>query len=1152
MIQKKVFQGGMNSDTASELMPEGQDRYRLNVRVMSSENGGDGTIETMNGNTFISTPGFAGTNTVIGSKEDPIRRRIYYFLYNSLGNHSIIEYNAIDETTEFVLTADLLNFHTDNLITGIDIIELDDDNHLLYWTDNRNEPRKINIEKGIFHMQGDFVNGYASPFEARFITAIKQPPATPPTAAWSNDATQNINYLFKKNFTFKSLFIYDDKEESAYSPISKYVFPATTNDGITGEDILTQDNKLTVTVPTGSSIVKKIRIAAKETNGTDYMVIAELDKEYLEIADDSTYSFSFYNNGNYVPVEVNQSIKLFDFIPLKAQAQTLISGNRMVYANVTEGYDGVNVDARFPLSFAAYSAPTNSFFPNQSFLKSGGAYLHGFVYYDEYGNRSGVANVVNAKTTELVDPAVNVYGTRLFVPFLTETGYNVPRVAPNVGLDYIPVVGTEIYHTPPSWAKYYQVVRSKNETIQRYFQFSADNVVYVGSDKVTPYAPGSGAEYVRITISNVLGAYKTENPQSKLVYDFVAGDRIRFIANRYWLTIDVNPSPPNFIAPVGGNGYSYTNTSPNANTQNPMFAMDTPFAFNDHEIIDFDAGTQVVFIKYDATVPNNLEPGVQYEIYSPAENAIDNNQIMFEIGECRAITTDYLGHRVHAGTVDQAYEAFAVTSKVGSIISVTLSVGHTFTVGSKVKIITSGYSVFGEVTVSGASAIDVDITGYSVVGTYSAILSGTIYKAATFTITGGDCFRRYQDVPSYKEDVTRSYCWIESENCSNMFPSKAWNYGRPNRIDPEYRQINRPSTVIYTGAFIPETNINGLSSAFDISFQTYEDKYGGIYKLYNKNHQLTVYQELKVGSLPVGQVVFNGTDGGSVVGQSAEVLPEVMQYYAGEYGIGKNPESHAAYGNVEYFMDVLRGTPVRLSVDGMTPIGDTAFMHNFFTDQCEMVLTSENKVNIYGVYDTKFNEYVLAFKNFTSSWGDFPAKTLGFNEKRNEWSSFYSFAPEGMCMDGINFVSFKNGAIYTHNTNPTQANFYLTQYYPEIWTVMNAAPSNVKVLEAVSFEAADPWEAYKSSDATFGISGIRNGQLTTLLTADFTEIEGLQYAPVLRDINTPNITAPALPIFEGDVMRDTVFLCKFKYPATTYTRLFAINFKYIVSNLHNR
>lgn len=1126
MIQKKTFTNGMDWDTTDELLPQGKDRLRLNVRVMSSDNGSDGAIETMNGNTLVTFSLPAGTNTEIGSKEDPLRRRIYYFIHNSSNNHCILEYDSIAGTIATVFQNSLLNFSTDYLITGIDIVALNSTNHLLYWTDNLNEPRKINIEKAKYYTAGNYTDGYPTPFEARWITQIKQPPQTPPTSAWSTDAAQVVNFLFKKLFTFKVLFVYDDNEESSYSPISKYAYPVTVCDPTTGEDIQTQNNLLTVTVPTGSAIVRKIRIAAKEVNALNYSVIAELDKDLMGIANDSTYAFDFYNNANYVPVEVNQSIKLFDNVPQLAKSQTLISGNRMTWGLITEGYNPVDVDSRFTLSYVVPSFPVNpDFFPKQTYLKSGGAYLLGFIYYDEYGNRSGVTNVVNEKTTNLIDPAVNVYGTRLFVPFLTDPLYAAPHATPNTDMSYVPLVSAEVYHQPPAWAKYYQIARSKNETMGRYLQFAIEAFDYLSADYV-PTTAGA-AVYVSISIANITGRYLYENKNSKLVYDYATGDRIRFIANNDW----------SVYVP----GVSYAPASSTAIT--------SFFTFNDTEIMSYDQATNVLLIKKDSAVPTTLREGALFEIYQPSENAIDSNEIMYEMGECRAITTDSHGNRVHAGTANQLITTFSGSTYVAPTFIATVPSGHGLLVNDKVKVVTTGYSVFGIVTVSGATSVTIDTTGFTLVGVFNGATAGTITRAATFDLSGGDTYRRYQNMPFVITigaigNVRRLYQYVEAENASNMFPSKAWNVGRPNRVDPEYRQIVRPATIPYSEAFIPETFINGLSTVYDTSFQSYEDKYGGIYKLSNRNHQLTVYQEIKVGAILVGQVIFNGTDGGEVVGQSADVLPEVMKYYEGDYGIGKHPESHAVHANVEYFADVNSGTPVRLSTDGLTPIGDIAFMRNFFTDYFQAILAVNSRIKINGVFDVKFNEYIIAIDGFTSRNVSYGSKTLAFNEKTNEWSTFYSFNPDGMCTDGINIVSFKAGALYTHNTNSAVATFYGVQYPPQIWMYLNDNPSNVKILEAMEQESLLPWEV--TSISTPG------GQESSLATTDFTLLEGLQYAPVLRDSNTPNVTAPELAIFAGDPMRDRTFLLKLRWPLTTYNKLFAVNLKYIISNLHNR
>lgn len=169
------------------------------------------------------------------------------------------------------------------------------------------------------------------------------------------------------------------------------------------------------------------------------------------------------------------------------------------------------------------------------------------------------------------------------------------------------------------------------------------------------------------------------------------------------------------------------------------------------------------------------------------------------------------------------------------------------------------------------------------------------------------------------------------------------------------------------------------------------------------------------------------------------------------------------------------------------------------------------------------------------------AETLAWNERANQWSSYYTFHPEGMCPSNSSIVSFSLGSIYVHNTNPIYGNFYGVGGRPEFWVYCNANPSNVKVLQAISEETNSPWEVYSITTP--------NGQESNLVVGDFDEKENNQYASVLMDANTPNV---AVPILEGDVMRDRTFLVKFRYLGLDYNKINAVNFYYIASNLSNK
>lgn len=1119
VIQKLVFTAGMNYDTAPENLQPGEARQRYNCRVLSSDNDEEGSIETMLGNTLVSyTLPAGGTYKVIGAREDLKRGYGYYMVYSSTNKHLILQYdmqlNVITKVLQEAATTPFyLNFQEDYLITGINIIELDANNHLLYWTDRYNQQKKINIEKAIAHSAGNYTTGYPATFDERFVYRIKQPQLTPPTYTWSNTASQQINYLFKKLFVFKVQYVYDDKEVSAWSPWSNYSFPATTNGGGTGEEIATQDNTITITVKTGSPIVKKIRIAAKEYASADFSLIAELDKEALNIASNTTYNYVFFNNGNYITLEVNESNKLFDAIPLLSGSQELIAGNRLVEGDITDGFDPVKIDMRMLVSYTVPSFPANPHFPNQSYYKSGGAWKHGIVYYEKYGNRSGVANATTGKTTEL---QYDRYGTTLYLPFITEPG------GPTA-MDQVPKIGVDIYHAPPSWASHYQIVRSKNEVMGRYIQFVAQEVYYLADDKTTS-VPAAAAVYCRVFLTNILDRYKFENPNSELVYSYVKGDRVRFIGNRFYTTPPGNFPPYVGVAP-GSTGF-----------------ISGFFVFNDSEIVSWDSATQSVFVKMDGNVPLTAIPGALLEVYQPAENVINDNEILYECGECRDIVLDAWGQRVHDGTTPQLMNGFTSATYAAPLMTIPLVLGHGLAVNAKVKVVTSGYSVYGIVSVSNPTSVVVNTTGFTLVGTFNGGLSGTITRAASFDLVGGDCFRRYVDMPFVLGgNVFRLYHYTECENASNMFPSKAWNFGRPNRIDAEFRQVRRPSTIFYSESFIPETNINGLSSVFDTNFETYEDKYGPIAKLYAEDLRLIVFQALKVGLVPVNQIIYNDLSLQNTVGASSVVLSPQMVYYAGEYGIGNNPESFAVYGKVKYFVDILRGAVLRLSQDGITPISDVAKMHNYFTDKFKLIRTSgAPRPKIYGVYDVKFGEYIIAMELIDKRLIDVPAETIAFNEKYNAFSSFYSYYPDFMLGMNTDIVTFKNGALYKHNTNATHNNFYGSQSLTGFQVMMNIDPSKKKVLQAISMETNTPWDL-----VTITTPG---GQSTHLIEANFEDHEDFQYSEIMMDENTPNVVNP---IVEGNVMRSQTALIECRFTKAIYNKIYAVNIMVIPSQRSN-
>ena len=148
---KHVFnQGKMNKDLDERLVPNGEYRHALNIQVSSSDGSDVGTVQNLLGNNKLSN--FVGLNSkCVGAISDDKNNAFYWFIKSQYID-SIVEYkNGIITPVIVDINQNVLKF-TDNIITGINIID-----NLLFWTDNYNEPKKINID---ICKQGTDINGY--------------------------------------------------------------------------------------------------------------------------------------------------------------------------------------------------------------------------------------------------------------------------------------------------------------------------------------------------------------------------------------------------------------------------------------------------------------------------------------------------------------------------------------------------------------------------------------------------------------------------------------------------------------------------------------------------------------------------------------------------------------------------------------------------------------------------------------------------------------------------------------------------------------------------------------------------------------------------------------------------------------------------------
>ena len=267
-------------------------------------------------------------------------------------------------------------------------------------------------------------------------------------------------------------------------------------------------------------------------------------------------------------------------------------------------------------------------------------------------------------------------------------------------------------------------------------------------------------------------------------------------------------------------------------------------------------------------------------------------------------------------------------------------------------------------------------------------------------------------------------------------------------LEEQYKEVNKKSDIIYSGIYNSTSGINNLNQFIQAEqiTKSINPSYGSIQLMQFRLGDLDVYLEDNVVKVLADRDALFNSDGSTNLVATNRVLGAV-QPYAGDYGISKNPESYARYGNRAYFSDKNRGVILRLSGNGLTPISKYG-MEDYFRDKLA------NAYNVIGSYDENKDEYNLTL-TIDPDHETIPAlqynDTATFKEDINGWASRKSFIQEnGLSLNNI-YYTFKNGEIWSHN-NETRNNFYGSQYDSSVKFIFNDAPGSVKSFKTLNYE----------------------------------------------------------------------------------------------------
>jgi hypothetical protein len=717
------------------------------------------------------------------------------------------------------------------------------------------------------------------------------------------------------------------------------------------------------------------------------------------------------------------------------------------------------------LGFRTYKnySSTQYYTPSNRSFKAGQEHKFGVVYYDKF-NRSGAVNEIGSKE-------VSWYSDR-----------DTDGRGPSSFL-------FRVKHNAPSWANKWQLVYSPftsynyalQYTVSEAFANDKDDTIYVSMSTL------EGKTYSYIDAKN-----------AKVEYVFAEGDKVRLVKYESGALPDGKPIYIDYEFDVVG--YEYYDS-----TNTPVSSLITP---TDRRIGWFlklrDNPDAAGFTKLEVFGDTDFwNKNTEIEIYRPIKQADTN--IYREISEVYDVVNASGTYR-HKGERDYSYtwtsgpsnisvsNGFATTSldiKAGDALVISiiiLGIPTSFEVRvSTIK--RSGTSnIFSVTDANRVGSVGIEVPPN---GSYSLANITNLSDAVVETFNGDAYYRlrKMNVVTNYTSTplITTIFedTFVEDNSITDYADSKFTSVGRPNAPAPTAGQIYRKSTITYSEPYVLDSQVLPLSS-FNLGQANFVDLspvYGSIQYIIDGGDSISILQERKCSVAPINRNIIEYISGGAGVTVSTNFIGS-QSFYAGDYGVGRHPESVVNYFGRVYFADINTGKVIRLGPDGITPISEQG-VDSYIQDKMNSAIKlGDQNFKFVGLLDPERSEYILSFQKRLGG-GAYTNDTIAYDVKEGVWKTRYSFIPEsGVYVDNL-LITFKSGAAWAHTDESNRNNFYGV-FQPSFVKVVSAQNNSmVKTFEALSVEGDSPW--------SFSVE-TRDQSTVTISTMD--KREGMYYSSI--------------------------------------------------------
>lgn len=1148
---EKIKFNGINKDVSPAAIDNGGNRIivnpildALNVRYLTSDHSDGFVGENIKGNTQVTNSLLpSGTNKCIGSYEDKQNNLLIYFIWNSLGNHSIFKYNPLNDTVSLIIQKQELNFQ-DNplyLITGIGSV-----NNLLFFTDGYNPQRLINITRNY-----DYIG-----FTEADITLNKRQPITPPILFSGTNGSTNghyhyrtqssgaiINSITDKNVQFSYRYVYLDDELSVLSPYSilsrSEVWPDLSN---------VSKSNIMVRIPVSSTInqiVKKIEVLYRENNGGTWKVWRTITP-----TNGPTYYDLNFNGTEFVAeVAESESNKVSESIPNYSKS-LCIQKNRLFISDEESGFNDTSNLAISPIVTSVMANPMETYF------KSGSKYRVGIALWDSLGRSMGVI-----KSTEFNTPEY-YHSTGLF------SGSRADRESRAITYSTSTVTfgsGNKSFAVEPEFLQFIKnskgTLTSKILTLRlasNSANYLKGNVVLVNEStntitiNVTSFSgSGSGALWVIMFFANYthtsFGNTSSFEVASKVSVLLTGTVSLPKKASHYSIVVSDNLVYEDYfqcwVIPWfyrfdtdGG----YAGTSFKMDEQRIYLEpLSAPTTLDNWRKIHLQLPTEMPIVLDNSWYVRILD-GLKTSYMTSAKNKTERIQGIVG-GDLAVVNTfgvtnwyDAITYSDPAVTRKLLVEFFkpkALTSKITyREVSERIAINTNGTLPQTAfDLLGDTYILFNKSTYNNHKLTD--INGIDKVGVQSLISSNGHNIAQsptpTFIKSGKIEFEKiHNQEPFAVNQWTMDYSKKSSSRGITLVEVE----------DNERVRVSK-TKIRFSNKFIQDSSINGLNSFDSGSSHSIGGERGQLKKLVALSSNILAVHDRACTTLYVEEGIIRTADNqeslsitSNVIGHDRKLLYEYGSYHA---------ESVQEIDGTVFGFDVHRGVVWRYTQEGLHPISLYG-MAEYFRQKGLEYLPIKDTCKIIGGIDPFHREYILTFRK-----SDGTGETWVFNIDNNTWVCRASFVPEMYGRVGNYLFSFVNGVLWKHNSNALHNYFYGVQYNRVIKLAVNPYPSKKKVALSVQIAASEALST--NPDEKILKVYTPSGQESYTKFDEFQIREDTHYGPVLKDINTPSVEAGKIALRDGDQMRGEYIVVQLETSLSTRAQVRFLNLTWVTS-----